>query len=71
MSNSPAVVCPHCHTAGFVNVMQVRRKTGISGGKLTAMLLTCGFSLLLTGLSRKDDMREAFCQKCGMRWTVR
>ena len=34
------------------------------------MLLTCGLSLLLTGLSRKDEMTQNHCQNCGMKWTV-
>ncbi len=68
--NAPAIVCPHCHQSGFVSSTSVRKKTGISGGKLTAMLLTCGLSILLTGLSRKDEMTQNHCMNCGMRWTV-
>lgn len=51
---SPAYICPHCQTKGFVRTMPVKRKKGISGAKATGALLTAGVSILATGLSRKE-----------------
>lgn len=63
------MICPHCHKEGTVSTTSVKRKVGISGGKATAALLTCGVSLLGTGLSRKQKMTEATCSHCGASWT--
>lgn len=63
------MICPHCQTKGYVTTQQVKRKSGIHGGKATAALLTCGISLLGTGLSRKHEMTEASCGRCGATWT--
>jgi len=62
------MICPHCNTKGSVTTKQVKRKQGISGGKATAAVLTCGISMLGTGLSRKQQMTEASCSNCGMSW---
>ena len=63
------IICPHCQTKGSVTTVQVKKKVGISGGKATAGILTCGLSILGTGLSRKDNVTEANCLNCGSRWT--
>ncbi len=63
------MICPHCNTKGSVTTKKVKRKQGISGGKATAAVLTCGISMLGTGLSRKQQMTEATCNHCGMSWS--
>ncbi|HYA40277.1 MAG TPA: hypothetical protein VEF34_03175 [Syntrophobacteraceae bacterium] len=50
---------------GKVEIEVKQMKKGISGGKATAAILTGGFSLLVTGLSRKEQLTEAKCRKCG------
>lgn len=62
------MVCPHCQTKGTVATKQVKVKQGISGGKATGAVLTAGFSILATGLSRKQTVTEAHCRNCGMTW---
>jgi hypothetical protein len=47
---------------------QVKRKNGISGGKVMGGLLTGGVSLLATGLSRKQKMTHVHCYNCGADW---
>uniref|UniRef100_A0A6H2A635 Putative transcription elongation protein n=1 Tax=viral metagenome TaxID=1070528 RepID=A0A6H2A635_9ZZZZ len=63
------MICPHCQTKGSVTTQQVKKKIGISGGKATAAVLTCGISMLGTGLSRKQKMTEASCGRCGATWS--
>jgi hypothetical protein len=65
-SVNSAVVCPHCHTAGHCRVKTGRQKTGISGAKATAAILTGGTSLLATGLSKKETVSEVRCGNCGL-----
>ena len=65
---SPAYICPHCQTKGFVRTMPVKRKRGISGAKATAGLLTTGLSVLATGLSRKEGLTQAHCGNCNSTW---
>ena len=65
---SPAMICPHCQTKGNVSTMAVKRKKGVSGAKVTGMLLTCGVSVLATGLSRKEGLTQAHCANCGAQW---
>lgn len=62
------LICPHCQTKGMVTTEKVKKKTGISGAKATGAILTCGVSLLGTGLSRKDMVTEARCSNCGQTW---
>ena len=62
------IVCPHCHEKGSVHTERVKLKRGISGGKVTAALLTGGLSMLGAGLSRKEDVTEARCSNCGSVW---
>lgn len=62
------LVCPFCNTTGRVRTMQVKKKTGISGGKATGAILTGGVSLLATGLSRKQLTNTFECGNCGIKW---
>ena len=66
---NPQMICPHCQTKGSVRTKPVTKKTGISGGKATAALLTGGVSMLATGLSRKEGMTQAHCESCNCTWT--
>jgi hypothetical protein len=63
------MVCPHCQTKGMIRTKRVEKKSGVSGGKATAAVLTGGVSLLATGLSRKEDLTQAHCEKCKNTWT--
>lgn len=63
------MVCPHCQVKGEVHTRLVRAKKGVSGGKATGAILTGGFSLFVTGLSRKETVTEAQCGNCGATWT--
>lgn len=67
---NPHLVCPHCDTKGVVKVRQMTRKKGVSGGKATGAVLTGGVSMLGTGLSRKQRVREMTCTNCHMVWDV-
>jgi len=62
------IICPHCQTKGSVTTRQIKKKVGISGGKATAGVLTCGLSLFAVGLSKKDRVTEAHCNNCGSTW---
>jgi hypothetical protein len=62
----PQVVCPHCQTEGHVRVKQELQKTGVSGAKAGAALMTAGTSLLVTGLSRKENFYVKTCTHCGL-----
>ena len=62
------MVCPHCQARGTVTTKKVRRKKGVSGAKATGAVLTLGWSLLVTGLSRKEEETEAHCTACGATW---
>jgi ribosomal protein S27AE len=65
----PEMICPHCQTKGLVFTKPILKKTGVSGGKATAAVLTGGVSLLATGLSRKEAVTQAHCGKCGATWS--
>ena len=62
------MICPHCQTKGSVITQQVKKKVGVSGGKATAGILTCGLSLFAVGLSRKATITEAHCSNCDSTW---
>lgn len=62
------MVCPHCQTKGMVRIKSVSNKKGISGGKATAAILTGGWSILGTGLSRKEKGTQAHCDNCKNTW---
>lgn len=65
---SPSMVCPHCQTKGTVRTKRVKQKTGISGGKATAAILTGGVSLVATGLAKKAEVTQASCENCNCQW---
>lgn len=69
-SKADKIVCPHCQTAGQVEVYLMQRKKGISGGKATGALMTGGISMFATGLSRKENVRNLRCGNCGVTWDV-
>jgi hypothetical protein len=62
------MICLHCQSRGGVITKSVKRKKGISGAKATGALLTLGWSLFATGLSRKEEETEAHCTVCGAKW---
>lgn len=62
------MICPHCQSKGTVRTKTVTQKKGVSGGKATAAVLTAGVSMLATGLSRKEGVTEAHCDRCGCTW---
>lgn len=62
------MVCPHCGKYGCVATKRLKAKKGISGAKATGALLTCGFSLLAVGLSRKEWVTNAKCKNCKSQW---
>ncbi len=68
--NSPQVVCPHCGFVGGVDVVRIKQKKGISGGKATAAVFTAGISLIGTGLSRKEKVSQARCKNCNVTWIM-
>ncbi|MBP1627541.1 MAG: hypothetical protein H6Q00_2016 [Holophagaceae bacterium] len=63
-----AMICPHCQSKGSVRVKKVIQKKGVSGGKATAAVLTGGASLLVAGLSRKEELSQAHCENCHNGW---
>jgi hypothetical protein len=62
------IKCPHCRRRGGVHTRQAERKTGVSGSKLTGAILTGGTSLLVTGLSRREQATNAYCDRCESKW---
>lgn len=60
--------CSHCDEKGGVRTKGVNERKGISGGKAVGGLLTGGASLLATGISRREKLTKAFCEKCGSSW---
>ena len=58
------MVCPHCQTKGTVSTERKQVKEGMSGGKATGAVLTLGWSLLATGLSRKKAVTVASQERC-------
>ena len=63
-----SLVCPHCQSRGTVRIKLVKRKKGISGAKATGAILTLGWSMLATGLSRKETQTQAHCEQCNSTW---
>ena len=61
---NPALPCGQCHMSGDVRTLAVKLKKGISGAKATGAVLTLGWSLLATGLSRKEQATQAHCGRC-------
>lgn len=62
------MVCVHCQTKGYIRTKAVKRKKGVHGGKATGAILTGGLSLLVTGLSRKENLTQSHCDNCGSTW---
>jgi hypothetical protein len=55
---------------GRVKAKRVKMKQGVSGGKAAGAVLTAGFSVLATGLSRKQEVTEMKCRACKTVWHV-
>ncbi|NLG65985.1 MAG: hypothetical protein GX537_10310 [Actinobacteria bacterium] len=62
------LICPHCQQKGLVRTKPTTQKKGVSGTKATAAVLTGGLSMVATGLSRKEHLTQAHCDKCGSTW---
>jgi len=67
---TPQMVCAHRQTQGSVSTARTKVKQGISGAKATGVVLTAWFSILATGLSRKQKFTQARCSNCGAQWLV-
>ena len=67
-SQPKGINCQQCGSVGTVTANEMKKKSGISGGKATAAVLTGGFSILATGLSRKDKVTQMHCSACGVTW---
>lgn len=65
---SSKIVCPHCGMVGMVKTKRVKKKQGISGGKVVGAVVTLGWSMLATGLSQKNMVTEAHCKNCKSKW---
>lgn len=65
---NPVITCSQCQTKGHVHTLPTKRKKGISGAKATGAVLTLGWSVLATGLSRKEEVTQAHCGNCGSTW---
>jgi len=65
-----SLVCPHCQASGGVRTKAVKKKQGISGAKATGAVLTAGFSVLATGLSKKGEMLQCHCSNCSVTWHI-
>ena len=65
-----ALICPHCQTKGQVRTKPVKRKKGISGGKVAAAVLISPVTLLATGISRKEQATQAHCDQCSSTWDL-
>lgn len=65
---NPVMVCPHCQTTGLIRTINITHKAGVSGAKATASILTGGLSLLVVGLSRKEEATQAHCDSCNNTW---
>jgi hypothetical protein len=62
------MMCPHCQSKGQIRTKYIRQKKGVSGGKATSAVLTGGLSLLVVGLSRKENATQAHCCNCNNTW---
>jgi len=62
--------CPHCGASKSVMIEHKKQKKGISGSKATGVLLTGGWSVLATGLSRKEEVTVLTCKKCTVKWVA-
>lgn len=62
------LICPHCQNKGSVRTKRIMKKVGISGAKATGAIFTGGLSLIATGLSKKEQITEAYCDNCNSTW---
>lgn len=65
---NPKLFCPHCQSTGEVRTKSIVKNSGIDGGKAAAAVVTGGWSVLVTGLSRKEASNQAHCMNCGSTW---
>jgi hypothetical protein len=64
------VNCPHCQGIGTVIVEKVKKKKGVSPGKVAGALFTGGISLVGTGLAKKEVVNQLTCTACGISWEI-
>ena len=64
-----SLLCPHCQKKGHVRTKAITKKEGFSGGKVIAGVFTHGWSLLATGLAKKNKYIQAHCDSCNSTWT--
>ena len=65
---NPLMICPHCQTKGKIRTKSVVQDKGISGGKVTAAVVTAGVSILAAGLAKKENVTQAYCEQCNNSW---
>ena len=63
-----AMMCPHCQIKGKIRTKKITKKTGVSGSKAAAAVVTGGLSVLAVGLARKEASTQAHCDNCGNDW---
>lgn len=64
------VNCPRCQGIGTVIVQKVKKKKGVSPGKLAGAVFTMGVSLVGTGLAKKEVVNQLTCTACGISWDI-
>jgi hypothetical protein len=69
-SGPAQLVCPHCQVKGRVSTKTVNVKKGVSGTKAAGAVVTGGWSVLATGLSRKASVTQMHCANCRTTWHV-
>ena len=62
--------CQYCNGVGTVVVQQMKRKKGVSPGKIAGAVVTGGISLVGTGVAKKVWMNQLTCTAWQMRWFV-
>ena len=67
---NPEIVCPHCQVKGRVHLKNQSVKGGISDAKAAAAVMTGGASVLLTGLAKKVNLTQAYCENCQVVWPL-
>ena len=68
--NDNKLVCPHCQTKGNVTTQMTIRKGSTSATKIVSGILTGGLSFLVTGISKKHMITEAYCLNCDTKWII-
>ena len=64
------VNCPYCQGIGTVIVQKVKKKKGVSPGKVAGAVFTMGVALVGTGLAKKEVVNQLTCTACGISWDV-